>query len=206
MQLFRVVEAYTQTNRDPLQIVNVQALKASLRDVERATLITAELLTVTGIADVIQDNFSVLADGLNVEDLPEADLEMLRRTGSSDPRMEANALIYQTKARKEQTIREGRETSFAQRIRDIPNQIKRLHDELPSDSTGKPEPPRQPRRWFKGVGGIIKGSIFVLVDGAIATGIWSLPLPVQASTVGIVYSFAEGIGTLFTSAGELRRE
>ncbi len=168
-----------------------------------------ELVVDTGIADVIQDYFGEIVDGMSVDHFPKEDFEVLEQAGSSDSRREIIALVYLIKSRKEQLIRESRQVRFSQTLGEVAQRVERI------ENTFSQEPPKPnqsnkktavKRATFKGIGSIAQGALMTMTNITLAAGLWSVPFPPETASLGAVVSATTGIGTILTGIGELRGE
>jgi hypothetical protein len=65
-------------------------------------------------------------------------------------------------------------------------------------------PAKTPRRWFKGVAGIVKGAVLLTVDGTLlATG---APIGAPPAAVAVVGSLAMGFEGVVSGVGDVRGE
>jgi|GEM_PF-1102840 len=207
----RFIEDYFHEGVELQQFLTGQMLDAILTGIESGANENNRLVVATGIADVIQEHFEVIVDGMQVDHLPKEDFEVLRRSGSPDPRREATLTMYRLKSRKEQLLRDAQEVRFSRRLEQVPDLIARrralLQKALQSqEQNNKPEQAVVKRKIFKGLGAISQGTLLSITNVSLAAGFWAIPLPPETTTVGVVASITSGIGSILTGVGELRGE
>jgi hypothetical protein len=156
-----------------------------------------------------------IVDGMTVDHFPQEDFEILRQSGSPDPRREVTAIVHLIKSRKEQLLwRNNDNIRFSQRLIQVAERIEKISASLPKEAPQEPTKPnetanKQPpvkRAVFKGLGSIIQGMLMTITNVSLAAGLWTVPLPAETTSVGAVISATSGIGMIFTGIGELRGE
>lgn len=162
------------------------------------------LLVDTGVIEVIEQYAEEIAEGMDVGDMPEEDINAIRLSGSTDPRRECQLLIRRTKREiKFRVSRSGR-VSFAVELSHTKQEIERNTGAAQGPRKSNAEPRK--RRLFKGVGGVAQGALLTAVDVSLLVGWWSIPVGAETATVGSLVSIVTGIGTVMTGVGDLRGE
>jgi hypothetical protein len=212
MRAARFIRDFVETDKEILSLFTPKMLQYTLQQIKQGAYFSNELVVRTGIVDIVQDYFGEIVEGMNISHFPEADIEVLRQAGSSDPQREIVAMTHLVKSRKEILIREGREVRFSHSLEQVTERIERiektvilLSEEEPETNQVSNQPPVK-RETFKGIGSIAQGALMTITDITLAAGWWSVPLPPETTSVGAVVSIASGIGTILTGIGELRGE
>ncbi|HEY6872286.1 MAG TPA: hypothetical protein VI298_06100 [Geobacteraceae bacterium] len=159
------------------------------------------LILDTGIADVVEEFYDEIVDGMEVSDIPEIDFRALREAGSNDPKSEILVTMVRMKKRRKAWL------SYNNRDMDIKYTLKESSEIIirrrkERDSVEAPTK----RRIFKGLGGICRGAILTGVDVGLLAGVWPVPLSADTTTVGAVTSIVTGIGDIMIAVGDLRGE
>jgi hypothetical protein len=188
-----------------------EMLDRTLSRVEQGARFNNRIVAETEIADIIQDYFGEIVDGMKVDHFPREDFEVLRQSGSSDPRREVVAMIHLVRSRKERFIQESRNVRFGQRLTQGAERIEEIRKALPKESPSQQNEPNKrnnvvKRATFKGIGAIAQGTMLTITDLTLAAGLWSVSLPAETTTVGAVVSATTGVGMILTGIGELRGE
>lgn len=195
------------------QTTNVAAdIDEAAPTMREAIRLTNSLLIDTSVADVIEEYFDALVEGLTSDGLPPDDAEALRQSGSSDPRGELATYIRLLKSRKQQ-ITADRSRTFAQRLQDLPETVTTLagrfrESHIPvSPKRGREASAQfttQPRRVYKGLGQVVNGSIITVVNVGSAVNSWHIGHPVDIS--GLMTSVGTGVGLMLMGKGDLNGE
>lgn len=208
----RFIRDFVENDEEIVKFFTPVMLRYILQQIKQGAYFSNELVVRTGIADVIQDYFGEIVEGMNADHFPEADIEILRQSGSSDPQREIIAMNHLIKSRKEVLIRESREVRFSRSLEQVTERVERIEillSEEPQESNQAKAANQQPtvkRETFKGLGSIAQGALMTITDISLAAGWWSVPLPPETTSVGAVVSVASGIGMILTGIGELRGE
>ncbi len=206
----RFIKDYAESDEDIAHSFTPAMLKETVREVRYGVEINNSFVADTGIADIVQDYFGEIVDGMSIDYFPNEDLNVLQQSGSVDAHREIVAMIYLLKARKEQVILDGRQHRFGQELKETAARLKRIEDSISEQPARPNQPPNreQPvkRAIFKGIGQIAQGALMSIVDVTAAAGLWSAPLPPETTSIGAVVSIAGGIGTILMGVGELRGE
>lgn len=164
--------------------------------------INENLLLESGIVEVFEEHFTEIISELDVSDLPDADIEALRESGSSNPQAELRLRIKTIKKRYVKETRYNDRLSLNASIRKAGKSIEERIGRLKEPD--EKNPPK--RRWFKGLGSICRGTVLTAVDISLLGGWWSLPLSPDTTVVGSIASIATGLGDIAIGVGELRDE
>jgi hypothetical protein len=205
----RFIKDYAQNDEDINRSFTSEMVKETIRSVKYGVQMNNELVVDTGIADVIQDYFGEIVDGMSVDHFPKEDFEVLQQAGSSDSRREIIALVYLIKSRKEQLIRDSRQVRFSRTLVEVAERVERIEQSFPEESPKPIQSNKKPtvkRATFKGIGSIAQGALMTMTNITLAAGLWSVPLPPETTSLGAVVSATTGIGTILTGIGELRGE
>ncbi len=205
----RFIKDYAENDEDINRSFTLEMVKETIRSVRYGVQMNNELVVDTGIADVIQDYFGEIVDGMSVDHFPKEDFEVLQQAGSSDSRREIIALVYLIKSRKEQLIRESRQVRFSQTLGEVAQRVERIENTFPQEPPNPNQSNKKPavkRATFKGIGSIAQGALMTMTNITLAAGLWSVPLPPETTSLGAVVSATTGIGTILTGIGELRGE
>lgn len=211
MQAIRFIKDYAVDDDDISQVFTPNMLKRIFDDARNGSHTNRRLLVDTGIADIIQDYFVEIVDGMTVDHFPKEDFEVLRQSGSQDPRREITAIVHLVKSRKEQLFwRNNDNVRFSHRLVQVTERIETIYKSLPQEpsepSEKQEKKPAVKRAVFKGLGSIVQGTLMTITNITLAAGLWSVPLPAETTSVGAVVSATSGIGMIFTGIGELRGE
>jgi len=199
MKAVRFIEDYFDDEDELSEAVTLQFLSNTLDSLADGLKWTDRFVAETKVADAIQSHFDVIVDGMDASDLPDEDFEILRFSGSHDPRSELSLLVDRIKREKEAVVRRHGEAGFSASIREVRERVVKRKEELTSNQAVKKRP-------FKGLGGIFQGVMLTIVNSTLVIGMWPVPLPVETKTVGAVVSITSGIGSILTGYGEWRGE
>lgn len=211
MRAVRFIRDYANDDDDIGRVLTPEMLKRIFDDAKSGARINNRLVVDSEIADIIQDYFGEIVDGMTVDHFPQEDFEILRQSGSPDPRREVTAIVHLVKSRKEQLLwRNNDNVRFSHRLAQVPERIEKISESLPKEPLKPNETaskqPAVKRAVFKGLGSIIQGTLMTITNITLVAGVWSVPLPVETTSVGAVVSATSGIGMIFTGIGELRGE
>jgi hypothetical protein len=208
MQAVRFIKDYANDDEDVNRMFTPEMLKRVFEDAKKGSQMNKRFAVDTEVADIIQDYFSEIVDGMTVDHFPPEDFEILRKSGSTDPRREVTAIIHLMKSRKERLLQRNNDNvRFSTRLVQVTDRIERISASLPKEGPQPNEiPPAIKRAVFKGLGSIIQGTLMTITNISLAAGLWSVPLPTETTTVGAIVSATSGIGMIFTGIGELRGE
>jgi hypothetical protein len=156
----------------------------------------------TGIAEVIEEFFEEIVDGMDPSDIPEQDIEALRISGSTNPINELHLSMIRLKKKREVIMRRNKEGSISVTVKQCEERVQRRKEQVKESNSNRP--PK--KRIFKGLGSICKGSMLTVVDVSLVAGMWPLGLSVETTTVGAVVSITTGLGDILNGVGEMRGE
>ncbi|CAG0992144.1 hypothetical protein ANRL3_02850 [Anaerolineae bacterium] len=203
-QLTQAIQELRGINRRPSEqaygqpVLSMEKGQEIFNAVKSAMAFNNDLVGENEIADVIQDYFLEILDGIEVDSFPEADFDVLRKSGTSDPKLEIDAMAYVVRSRKRQILNRNK-GSFSKQLLQAGNIIEEQYAIIERS-------PEKKRAIFKGMGSIAQGAVLSIVDSTVAMGLWPVPLSVETTTLGVVASITTGIGTILIGIGELRGE
>jgi hypothetical protein len=188
-----------------------------LRNVVSETRSSAEfgnrLADQAGFLDAIEPHIREIACDLSAEHLPAADQDVLRETGSINPKVELRSIVLRARARLQRSEPQSREVSLRKELhyaeRYLSEEDASFGAILKAQNEGvedSEKPAKKSRRWFKGLGQIAQGSALTIADCALAIGALNLPVSTETATWGAIASVATGIGTFLNGIGDLRNE
>lgn len=212
-QLIRFLEAHCMDDGEIYSTFTLDRLKSVVGDTRSSAEFGNRLAREAGFLDAIEPHMREIASGLGVENLPDADQDVLRETGSPNPKVELRSLAYRAKSRLEECDPQSREISLRkelhyaeQHLSAADKTFRILLDAEKQESEESEKPPKKSRRWFKGLGQIAQGSALSIADCALAMGALNLPVSPETATWGAIASVATGIGTFLNGIGDLRNE
>lgn len=211
MRAVRFIKDYARDDDDISRIFAPEMLKRTFDEIRNGAKFNNYLVVDTEIADVIQDYFWEIVDGMTVDYFPREDFEVLQESGSSDPRREVIAIVHLIKSRKEQLVRRNsNDIRFSQRLVQVVECVEKISKSLPTEPPQLNEPTAKQaavkRAVFKGIGSIVQGTLLTITNITLAAGLWGVALPPETTSVGAVVSATSGIGMVLTGIGELRGE
>jgi len=151
---------------------------------------------VVEMAHVVFEYRHVILEQGRAGDLPAVDHEFLSLAGSTDAAAELALLLARARA-------EPTEVNYADRVREAAELVRRETPPVPAVAGGG-DPPRSPRKWFKGIGGVGGGGGLLGLD--IAVLLDQVPWLPQAAKAGALLSLPAGFTGLVNGAGDLRGE
>lgn len=186
------------------RVFSQEHLDGLTQSVKNSVEFTSHLAEDTGFSDALDDHFDEIIDGIEPEDMPVEELEILRQLGSTNPRGELLGMLSVVKARQKRR-RHHNELSVSQELKHISQRLDQLDAKFRPQVEGE-KPAQKPRKWFKGLGEMMSGVGLTVADIGLAAGLLPLPVAGQTATVGALASAATGVGMIFKGIGELRGE
>ncbi|MFZ1010034.1 MAG: hypothetical protein WAN65_24565 [Candidatus Sulfotelmatobacter sp.] len=211
-QILRFIESYCDDNNDDAyRTFNVERLARSVSDTRNSLAFSNRTTEEAGFLDAFEDHTREILGNLQASHLPEADREVLREMGSSNPEVELRTLVYQARASGDRVEQSAREIPIRKQLQYVAEELKKdevAFEEMEKESKGEHlgEIPKKPRRWFKGLGQIAQGSALSIANVALAVGALHFPVSPETQTWGAVASVSTGIGTVLNGVGDLRNE
>lgn len=203
IRVLKFIDENFDDDDDLTTAFNKDYLHNLLNDLESGLSLNNRLVVETGVVDVIEEYFDEITSYMDVDDLPEQDLEALRQAGSRNPKAELQLSMLRIKHKKEIIIKRKSNHSLRYTVKDSKEIISNKQSEIKESNSN--QPPK--RKIFKGIGSIAKGALLTTVDATLMVGIWApLPLSVEATTVGAVVSITTGLGDILNGVGEIRGE
>jgi hypothetical protein len=202
MRALRFIEANFDEDDDLTKYLTLEFLQRTLDELSEGLNLNRRYVMDTGIAEVIEEFFEEIVDGMDTGDIPEQDIEALKLSGSVDPRAELQLSMMRLKKKKEIIIRRNKEGSISYTVKQSEERIQRRKEQIKESNSNRP--PR--KKIFKGLGSICKGAMLTVVDVSLVAGMWPLGLSVETTTVGAVVSITTGLGDILNGVGEMRGE
>lgn len=210
LRAMRFLQDYAEGSEDLGGVFTPEVMKNIVERIKYGVQENNRIVVDTGIADLLQDYLKEIVEGMNHEHFPQADVDALRESGSSDASREIVAIVYLMKSRKEDWIRSKGDYRFSRRLVQAREEVERVVESLPKE-TPKGEDQKNDkvavkRAVFKGIGSIGQGALLTLTDVSLLMGMWGTSISPDTTTVGAVVSITSGIGLILTGVGELRGE
>lgn len=168
------------------------------------------LLVDNELAEILEESFDLVVDGMDAQEFPREDFEALAQSGSADPRGELTSIVYRLKAQKSQIPRRSANSSFAEQLQRIEQGLQQLDERIrdlsertPVQPESAPEDKRTKRRRFKILSGLGAGSTLCLMDGFLGHAVAHIDLILG---VTVAQSIVGGLGNMLTGLGEFRGE
>ena len=211
LRAIRFLQDYAESDEGLGGVFTPETLKNVVERVKYGVQNNNRIVVDTGVADVLQDYLKEIVEGMTAEHFPQADLDALRESGSSDARREIVAMVYLMKSRKEDWIRFRNDYRFSRRLEQAREEVERVAATLPKELPNAEEqrndrPVTVKRAVFKGIGSIGQGALLTLTDVSLLAGMWGTSISAEQTTVGAVISITSGIEMILTGVGELRGE
>jgi hypothetical protein len=216
MRALRFIEDYFDQEEELRRSLTKGMVDQTLATVEDGARYNNRLVGDTEIADVIQEHFAEIVDGMTVDDFPKEDFEILRESGSSDPRQDLAGVIYSLRARKDRMRKElqylasladrGYEEGFSESLKRTPEIIAQQRKVLADEGAPQTKEKMGKAKIWTGMSKICQGTLLSITNITIAVGFWHIAVPAEAATVGAVTSVTGGIGLILEGVGKLRGE
>ena len=183
-----MAEGYIRHSRNPHRQVDLNSERDYIRSVQRTLSESTELSEDIGMLDILEDYESLIREGMQFEDFPLEDVEVLRTLGESNPRSALLAAFYKEKSKTSFYESEERYKDSArspasslrrgqEKIRHIADQIdEHLKKGEETEKSTSDSNVRPSRRWFKGLGKIAQGSAITIADACLAAGVLVFPV------------------------------
>ncbi|HYV07306.1 MAG TPA: hypothetical protein VFB82_22110 [Blastocatellia bacterium] len=212
-QILRFIESYCSDAEDAYRTFRLERLKSAVSETRYSLEFSNRLVDEAGFLDACESHTREIADGLEANQLPGADKDVLREMGSINPEVELRSLVYRAKLLMERSDRQSREVGLRQELRYAEERLKEADAEFQRHVTAQGHGEETPeevlkksRRWFKGLGQISQGAALSIANVALAIGTLKLPVSPETQTWGAMASVATGIGTILSGIGDLRNE
>jgi hypothetical protein len=177
------------------------------------------VLDETRFSDLLDDHLDTLMRALSAKALPGCEADLLDALGFPDlaRTIEARADLLGAEwrngsARGAVVAREYRQAPVSQAMTMAAESIekhraeRREHakDAQPTSAgLTQDRAPEKQRRWWKGLGQIVKGAAIAGADIGLAIGVLHVPIPAGGETYGVVMSVTAGAGTVMNGVGDL---
>lgn len=208
--VLRFIESYCENDEDIYRTFTAERLARAVSDTRYSFDFSNRTVEEAGFLDVFEDHTKEILEGLEAKHLPDAEREVLKDLGSSNPELELRVLVLGAKAMCDRLNRSRQEVPIRQELRQIEERLERAEKLFGEDATekkiGPGEKPKKSRRWFKGLGQIAQGSALSIANVALAVGALKFPVSPETQTWGAVASVATGICTVLSGIGDLRNE
>jgi hypothetical protein len=205
---------YTQSccdNEDDIyHTFKLERLRRAVDEIQDGVRWNNRLAREIGLLDALDQYYTELVSGLDAEDFPPEEFEMMREIGFHDPKRDLQGIICLLKMRQKEKVSWQKEKMCVSRELERTVEILAAAQddfkETDSDSSGKSDPPKKPRRWFKGLGKIGQGAAMSIADICLAAGVLKFPVSPETQTWGTLVSATAGTGLVLDGIGELRGE
>lgn len=205
-RMIRFIEEQCAEDQDVLTVFNSDHVKNMLQELQNGADFNRRHLTDSGLIDTIDEFYTDIIAGMEVSDIPDADFNALREAGSPNPQAEIRLCIMRLQKRGESTKFINDSPSFRNVLERAAKNLERKKHDYDQKIEGGNNREGPPRRWFKGIGTIGRGTILSLVDLSLIAGWWPILLSQDTTIVGGVVSLITGVGDISTGIGEMRGE
>lgn len=208
-QILRFIETHCLDVGDIYGTFTLERLGRAVSETRYSLDFSRRIAEEAGFLDAFEDHSREIFAGLQPQHLPEIDKDVLRESGSINPEGEIRALVMRAKASAETRSQGSRELRVRDQMEHASDRLGEAQKHFSIDEEGDEapaEPPRMPRRWFKGLGQIAQGAAFSIANVALAVGAIQFPVSPETQTWGTLASVATGIGTIMNGIGDLRNE
>lgn len=207
----RFIEAYCEDDTEIYRTFTHARLTRVVSETYSSLAFGNRVIEEAGFLDAFEAHADDILSGLDVQHLPEAEREIMRNTGSSDPDAELRSLVLSAKALRYKLRRSYREASIRQRLKQAEELTKEATTQFEirvqvQGEMATEDRPVKSRKWFKGVGQIAQGATLSIADVALAAGALNFPVSPETQTWGAVVSVATGIATIINGVGDLMGE
>ena len=208
-RLLRFIEQECDNPDEIYRTFTRERVARAIGDVSDSMRFADRVMRDGGYYDALDAFGPEIIAGLRPKHLPKYDDDILRDCGSPDPAAERRGLVNLARRRLEREAKWTNETTIAVRLN---HSVDELAEENSAFQKAKgadgpdTEPPKKPRRWFKGLGQIAQGAALSIADVAVAAGALHVPVSPETQTWGAIVSVVTGIGTILNGIGDLRGE
>jgi hypothetical protein len=214
MRALRFIEDYFEDEEERRQSLTTGMLDKTLKAVEDGARFNNSLIVDTEIIEVIEEHLTEIVQGMRVEDFPKEDFEILRESGSADPRREIAAIVHFLRSRVARLPQERLEALLSDRssvrlsrtLQRAPELVEQQRKALTEETTQGAEKKGVKRKIFTGISKICQGTLLSLTDVTAVIGMWHVALSPETMTVGAVTSVTGGVGAILEGVGALRGE
>ena len=208
----------THVDGDYSRIFTHQFLEDTVVRIDSHYSNTKSYMQDYGYLDLVNDHFDIIAENVTVDMLPSEDLEILRMLGSENPERMARAAIFSLRSiSKNRRQSDMHSVKFAldegkERIQRMRKQYEESHPTngmkktMEKEGRLQPDPPKPPRKWWKGCGQIAQGCALTMGNIGLAFDLLGLPVSAETKTWGSVVSVTTGVGLIMSGVGDLRGE
>lgn len=210
LHVIEYTQSHCDNDDDIYRTFQLKRLRRAVDEVEDGVRWNIHLAREIGLLDALDQYYAELVSGLDAEDFPAEEFEMMREIGFHDPKRDLQGIICLLKMRQQEKASWQKEkisvSRELERTVEILSSAQEDFKEKDSKNTEKSEPPKKSRRWFKGLGKIGQGAAMSIADICLAAGVLKFPVSPETQTWGALVSATAGTGLLLDGVGELRGE
>jgi len=205
---------YIQTHCDDVNDIyntfHIDRLRRTIDEIEDGVRWNNRLAREIGLLDALDQYFAEIIAGLDIDDFPEEEYDMLKDFGFHNPKSDLQGIIYLLKIRHKNDVSWQKEkiqvSRELERTVEILSSAKKDFKTSNEEKDTIVEPPKKSRRWFKGLGKIGQGAAISIGDICLAAGILKFPVSPETQTWGALVSATTGVGMVLDGIGEIRGE
>ena len=207
LNLLRYIDSHCYNPDEVYRTFRIDRIRRLIDEVEDSVSFHNRIADEAGFLDCFDSHFDEILAGLGVEYFPEGELDILRETGSLNPRSDLQGIVYMLKVRQKERRFSSENVRVSRQLDAVKDRLA-LEEKEFSDVSEEQEKdkPKKSRRWFKGLGQIGQGVALSIGNIALAIGGLDLPVSPETQTWGALVSATTGVGMVFTGFGELRGE
>jgi len=202
------IETYCDDADDIYRTFQLERLRRAVDEIEDGVRWNNRLSREIGLFDALDQYYAELVTGLNIDDFPEQEYEMLAEFGVHNPKAHLQGIICLLKLRQQEKVSWQKEkicvSRELERTVEILSSAQEDFREQDGGSNEESGPPKKPRRWFKGLGKIGQGAAMSIGDICLAASLLEVPVSPETKTWGALVSATAGTGIILDAMGELR--
>jgi len=203
-------QLYCDDTDDIYRTFRLDRLRRAVDEIRNGVRWNNRLAREIGLLDALDQYYEQLVSGLDAEDFPAEEYELMSEIGFHNPKVDLQGIICLLKMRQREKESWQKEkmcvSGELERAAEILSSAKDDFKEQDSNSSEKSEPPKKSRRWFKGLGKIGQGAAMSIADICLAAGFLKFPVSPETQTWGVLVSATAGTGLVLDGVGELRGE
>lgn len=208
LHLLKYIQDVCDDTDDIYSTFHLDRLRRAIGEVQDGVRWHNRLANEGGFFDAWDSHFEEIIEGVCVELIPEAEFELMKELGFTEPKTDLEGIMYVVKKRaviKRKNIENLRVSS---RVKNVVEDLSHAQKDFqePKEEEPKQEVPKKERRWFKGIAQIGQGAALSIGDIALAVGTLKFPVSPEAQTWGALVSATTGVGMIFNGIGEWRGE
>jgi len=210
-RMLRFIETHFDSSGDVNRTFTLEALRQTFYDVHNSTAFAERIIRDGGFLDAYEADAEGVLGGLHADHLPDIDKEVLREIGTTDADIELEVLVRGARAVLGRTGPNTSERAVSQQLKQAYERTERAAKEVEetierAKADQPKEPPKKPRRWYKGLGQIGQGAALTIANAGLAFGAIHIPVSPETQSWGALVSVVTGIGTILNGVGDLRNE